>query len=154
MIHEVRVPLAWHWIEKVRDAVNEVLRDHPAELRQSAVMVASELAENLVKYGHAIDGEDSGRVAIEVQNGFVSVTSENGTTAEEAKKVDALVRAMAAADDVQALYLERLTRMAETPGDSASELGLLRIAFEGQFTLACDYTPPRLRLVATRGLST
>ena len=50
MIHEVRVPLAWHWIERVRDAVQGVLRDETPNLRDSAVMVASELAENLVKY--------------------------------------------------------------------------------------------------------
>src|SRR5260221_3599722 len=117
MIHEVRVPLAWHWIEKVRDTVGDVLREQSAELRQSALMVASELAENLVKYGHAIEGEDSGRIAIEVTDGSVSIMSENGATPEGAHKVQELVGAMTASDNVQALYLERLTQMADTPSD-------------------------------------
>jgi len=153
MIHEVKVPLAWQWIEKVRETVNDVLRAHPEELRQDAVMVASELAENLVKYGQAMGGEDSGRIAIETNDGFVSITSENGATPEGAQKVQELVNAMTAAENVQMLYLERLTQMADIPGDSASELGLLRIAFEGGFSLTCEYAAPRLRLTAKRSLS-
>jgi hypothetical protein len=43
--------------------------------------------------------------------------------------------------------------MADIPGDSASELGLLRIAFEGGFSLTCEYAAPRLRLTAKRSLS-
>jgi hypothetical protein len=150
MIHELRVPLAWHWIEKVRQAVGAVLHDESEDLREAAVMVASELAENLVKYGQPVDGEDSGRIAIEVADGYVSISSENGTTVEEAAKVQALVQSIGDAPDVQGLYLTRLTKMATTPGDSASELGLLRIAFEGRFSLTAEYKAPRLLLIARR----
>jgi len=150
MIRELRVPLAWHWIERVRDAVNEVLHDHPSELRESAVMVASELAENLVKYGHPVDGEDSGRIAIELGAHTVSITAENGTTREEAAKVVELIDTINAASDVQLLYVQRLTEMAHSPSESASELGLLRIVFEGRFRLTCRYAHPMLRIEATR----
>jgi hypothetical protein len=77
----------------------------------------------------------------------------NGATPEGAHKVQELVNAMTAAENVQMLYLERLTQMADVPSDTASELGLLRIAFEGGFSLSCDYAAPRLRLTAKRSLA-
>lgn len=150
MIHELRIPLAWHWIERVRETVAGVLDGQPDDLRDAAVMVASELAENLVKYGHSTDGEDSGRVAIEVSDGFVTITSENGTSREQAEKVLTLVRSIEGSPDVQSLYVSRLMSMAAAPGDGASELGLLRIAFEGGFDITASYQAPRLRLVARR----
>jgi hypothetical protein len=153
MIHELRVPLAWQWIERVRDAVSGVLEDSPEELRESAVMVASELAENLVKYGQPVDDEDSGRITIEVIDGFVTIASENGATPEASEKVIARVRSIAESDDVQGLYLARLTSMANIPSDSASELGLLRIAFEGRFSLTAEYRARRLRLQARRRIT-
>jgi hypothetical protein len=150
LIHELRVPLAWHWIERVRDAATAALEKASDDVREAAVMVASELAENLVKYGQPLEGEDSGKISIEVADGVLTITSDNGTSPEAAGKVLALVHAIMESPDVQALYVERLTNMATTPGDSASELGLLRIAFEGGFTLTADYQEPRLRIRAKR----
>lgn len=154
MMQELRIPLAWHWIERVRETVAGALGGHPEELRDAAVMVASELAENLVKYGHPVDGDNSGRITIEASDGVVTIVSENGASRAEAEKVLALARSIEGASDVRALYVARLMSMATAPGDAASELGLLRIAFEGGFGVTAEYDAPRLRLVAKRSTQT
>jgi hypothetical protein len=151
VVHEVTVPLAWHWIERVRELVAESLADQSEELREAAVMVASELAENLVKYGHGTGGVDSGRVRIEVSATDVTILSENGAPPEQASRVQAVIGKMQGRDVAQ-LYMDRLTEMAARPGEAESELGLLRIAFEGGFALTCTYVEPNLSIRATRSI--
>ena len=134
----------------MRQTVEDVLAEHSDDLREAAVMVGSELAENLVKYGKPFEGEDSGKIQIEERDGVVKITSENATSEQEGSKVVDLVRTIAEAGDVQALYLGRLAEMAKAPSESASQLGLLRIAFEGGFKLDAEYDAPRLRVEARR----
>jgi hypothetical protein len=148
---EVRVPLAWQWIERVREATAEATASCPPDVREGAIMVASELAENLVKYGTGLHGDDSGTVTIDVAADAVTIRSVNGATPEQAEKVQALI-ADTQGDDPARLYMERLVELARRPGEVACELGLLRIAFEGGFTLSAEYASPRLVLSATRTL--
>lgn len=152
-VREVTVPLAWHWIERVRELVADALADETEELREAAIMVASELAENLVKYGKGVGGVESGRVRIEVSPTAVTIVSENGAPPERAASVQAVIEKMNSSD-VGQLYLERLTEMASRPGESESELGLLRIGFEGGFALTCSYVAPDLSIRATRSIAT
>jgi hypothetical protein len=148
---EVRVPLAWQWIERVRDATAEATASCDPEVREGAVMVASELAENLVKYGTGLQGDDSGTVTIDVASDAVTIRSINGATVEQADKVRGLI-AETHGEDPARLYMSRLAELARRPGEVACELGLLRIAFEGGFELSVEYAAPRLVLSATRKL--
>ncbi len=152
-VHEVTVPLAWHWIERVRELVAEALADESEELREASIMVASELAENLVKYGHGVGGMETGQVRIEVSPTAVTIVSKNGAPPDRAASVQAVIRKMNGGD-VAGLYLERLTEMASRPGESESELGLLRIGFEGGFSVTCTYNEPDLTIRATRSIQT
>lgn len=152
-VHEVTVPLAWHWIERVRELVAQALADESDELREASVMVASELAENLVKYGRGVGGVESGQVRIEVTPTAVTIVSKNGAPPDRAAQVQAVIDRMSGGD-VSQLYLERLTEMASRPGESESELGLLRIGFEGGFGVTCSYDEPDLTIRATRSIGT
>jgi hypothetical protein len=147
----LRLPLSWNFIEGVRATVNERLAHAPAELRESAVMVASELAENMVKYGEPLAQDDCGYVTLSIGPGLVEVKTMNGvTSARRAEEVIDRIQAIAASDDVEALFRQRMKEMLESPGDPHSYLGLLRIAYEGNFRLSCDYTAPVLTIIAHR----
>jgi hypothetical protein len=53
--------------------------------------------------------------------------------------------------DPQMYYLERLMAMIQRP-EMKSQLGLIRIAHEGRFTLECFYEKPTMTITASRKL--
>lgn len=150
---EVKVPLAWRWVSEVRDMVGEALAEIEQESRDLAVMAASELAENVVKYGEPVDGEDSGRVGITLDGRDLSITAVSGARDQErVAHVLAEVAAIGTASDVQSLYVERLQRLLEHPSADSGGLGLLRIAFEGGFRLSATHEQGLLTITARRTL--
>ena len=54
--------------------------------------------------------------------------------------------------DPRVLYLERMKELMANPTQTESQLGLLRIAFEGQFTLSHVYQDSVLTITAERSL--
>ena len=152
MIHEVRLPLAWHFIERVRETASEALASAPEELCQATVMAASELAENVVKYGRPLGEDDTGRITVSAEPAAVVVRSESGATAEQARRALDVIDAVRSTEDIAALYVARLTTMATETNDKGSELGLLRVAFEGRFALSGSFDGRLLISEATRSI--
>lgn len=147
----LKLPLSWGFIDRVRAAVREALLSHTEELCDAAVMVASELAENVIKYGEPVTGEDCGFVTISVEQDRVVICTKNGVvSSERGGDVVHQVERIAAAEDVETLYAARMQEMLDNPADLGSCLGLLRIAYEGNFTLTAVYEAPRLTICATR----
>ena len=79
----IRLPQSWHWIERVRTMVSDLLTGVPAELRDAARIAASELAENVVKYGEPSENDECGEVIIEVDSGVVRIRATNGLASGE-----------------------------------------------------------------------
>jgi len=79
----LRLPLSWSFIEGVRAAVREELREASLELRESAVMVASELAENVVKYAEPVPQLDCGYLSISVDPKRIVLRTVNGVLDRE-----------------------------------------------------------------------
>jgi hypothetical protein len=122
------------------------------DVREAAVMAASELAENSVKYGEPIQSEDCAYISYSVRPTAIVIRTMNGvTTPKRVEQVASCIDAINASDDPGALYAQRLTEMLASPSDD-SRLGLLRIAYEGSFRLAYSYEPPVLTVTATRVL--
>ena len=143
------VPLAWHWVDTVRRMVVQELATHDPELRAAAEMVASELAENVVRYGQPTADSNAGLVVLSIEDDVLRISSSNGATPERAAVVLECLRRLEH-EDAEQLALERMKAMIENPEDRGSQLGLLRIAFEGQFSLSAEVENGVLRITAWR----
>jgi hypothetical protein len=146
----LRLPLAWHWVQRIRETVAEDLATFEQTMRDAAVMTASELAENAVKYGEPVREEDAGYLSLRVESSSIVVESTNGcVNSEHVSEVLRLIELIDATPNVEILYLERLRELVGK-GDQSGGLGLLRIAFEGGFRLSARYTDGMLTITATR----
>jgi hypothetical protein len=134
---ELEVPLAWQWVETIRQAVVQELAGYDQELRDAAEMVASELAENVVRYGRPVDGDSSGLLVLTVDDGVVRISSRNGVTPAQAKPLLEIIEGIKAGN-AEELALTRLRNMIDSPEQEGSQLGLLRIAYEGQFSIDAE----------------
>jgi hypothetical protein len=149
----LRLPLSWGFIGRVRATVAEVLLCYSPDIRDAAVMVASELAENVIKYGEALDGDDGGYVSIVPGEDSITIKTVNGVSSPaRAAAVMDRIAAIQASDDVGALYASRMQQMLLNPSDVESQVGLLRIAYEGNFRLSCSYEARVLVIAAERKL--
>jgi len=140
----------WPNVRKIRQEVSAVLASCAARLRDAAVMTASELVENAIKYGESVPAAPSVTFSLEADPEKLRIRVVNGSTngagvAELARRVNELGRAT----DKQALYMARLEELLANAEESG-KLGVYRIGFEGGFDLACDYTNNVVTVTATR----
>jgi hypothetical protein len=140
----------WPNVREIREQVASALEACPEQVRSAAVMTASELVENAVKYSEKVAGARAVSFELDATPELLSVRVSNGSTnapgiAELRRRIDELTRA----EDKQALYLARLEELLTQAGDS-SELGIYRIGFEGGFDLQLEYANDVVSIVATR----
>lgn len=148
----MRIELAWETMKQVRRAAEELGKDFPDDVRDATVMAASELAENLVKYGRPMGDDNAGYLSLSITNGKITISSRNGVN--EPRHVDravAIVETLQTKDAAE-LYVERLHEMLKPESTGSSALGLLRIAYEGGFTIQSTFEDGILTLTAEREL--
>jgi hypothetical protein len=148
----VRLPLSAPWLERVKSSVNELLRTESRELQNAGLLAASELAENILKFGRPTSDAPEGSVSISVRGDELRIGSENGASPERSREVAQLLDRIASCANRELLYVERLNAMLRGRGGDAHGFGLIRIAHEGSFALSCRYEEPKLTIVATRKL--
>jgi hypothetical protein len=149
----IDVPLSWTWIESVRTTVATQLADRDEDLRDASVMVASELAENVVKYGEPRPGTDSGQIQLNIDDQFVRVLSVNGVQAQQrVERLAVIFERLRTAPDPLQLYMQRLQELLANPNQVETQTGFLRIVCEGQFALSHDYAGGVLTITAERKL--
>jgi anti-sigma regulatory factor (Ser/Thr protein kinase) len=140
----------WPNVRKIRQEVGAALEACSSDLREAAVMTASELVENAIKYGESVPAAPAVTFSLEATPGQLRIRVVNGSTnasgvAELARRVNELSRAT----DRQALYLARLEELL-AHADESGKLGVYRIGFEGGFDLECNYTNSVVTVTATR----
>lgn len=149
---EVTIPTFWQHVRELRGAVDLALQEYAEELRSSAVMAASELIENAIKYGESVPECPSARFSLSVMNSTLTLEVSNGCTSPKTiADVSAHIDRINQAPDKFSLFLERLQEMLENP-TVTGKLGLYRIAFEGQFAMSCKYQSNVVTLRAWRGV--
>ena len=104
---------SWSIIKVIRNRVEALVMDKDPELAAACKMTASELVENAVKYGIINDFD------------FENVK----------KHIDDIRET----DNPHDLYLKRLEILMKQKNVRQSQLGLYRIAYEGEFHLAYSY---------------
>ncbi len=140
----------WLNVRRIRQSVSTALEARGAGLRNAAMMTASELVENAIKYGESVPGAETVLFSLEATPTVCRIRVVNGSTnatgvAELRRRVDELARAQ----DKQTLYMARLEQLLANAEESGM-LGVYRIGFEGGFELACDYTNNVVTVTATR----
>jgi hypothetical protein len=149
----IELPIAWSWVESVRQVVKEKLADYDDELRDAAVMVASELAENVVKHGDPIAAMQAGLIQLQIADGKLFIRSSNGVRDDaRVKRLGQLMVRLAEADDPLALYLDRLRELLAHPEQMETQAGIYRIVCEGRFALSQVFHEGVLTISAERSL--
>jgi len=120
--------------------------------REAMVLAASELAENVAKYGAQNQDPGAGTISVSVAGNVTRIRATNTVTSpDDAHHVLNIVRRMAAKpSNVAELYRDRLRELFDKPGTSRARLGLLRLAFEGGLRVSASFEPPLLEIVAER----
>lgn len=132
--------------------VNSGLAEQDETMREEITMVASELAENVVKYGEPVEQAGAGSLQLIIGDHSVRIVSTNGVRSPERALHLANALERIRKTDPRVLYLERMQELMANPTQTESGLGLLRIAFEGQFTLDHVYENSVLTITAQRSL--
>ena len=140
----------WPNERKIRQQVGATLEACRQELRTAAVMTASELVENAIKYGESVPGAPSVTFWLEATAQRLAIRVINGSTnALGVAELERRVKDLSGAANKEALYLARLEQLLAHSEDSG-KLGIYRIGFEGGFDLALDYTNDVVTMTATR----
>lgn len=140
----------WPNVREIRRQVGEALEDCPAPLRSAAIMTASELVENAIKYGERVPAAKTVTFVLEATAESLCIRVVNGSTnTVGVAELDRRVQELRRADDKQALYLSRLEQLL-ADADESGKLGIYRIGFEGGFDLDLDYMNDVVSVTATR----
>lgn len=140
----------WPNVRKIRQQVAAALEACPPELRSAAVMTASELVENAIKYGENVAAAPTVSFSLEAGAEKLVIRVVNGSTnVSGVAELGRRVKELAGASNKQALYLARLEQLLAHADDSG-KLGIYRIGFEGGFDLALDYRNDVVTVTATR----
>src|SRR5262245_5472793 len=109
---EMVVPLAWLYLQTIVQAVEGILQDYPANLRQAASMVSSELVENAIKYGHSVSEFPGIKFGIFLKGRTIRIEVKNGVTDKEnAKTAQKKINQIAASDNKEQLYSHQMSRL-------------------------------------------
>lgn len=144
------IDTSWSIIKTIRDKVESLVASKDELLAYACKMASSELVENAIKYGCSISDDKgidfnfslgSNIVKIEVTNGIIHIS--------DYENVKKHINEINASDNPHDLYLKRLTILMEQKNIRQSQLGLYRIAYEGEFELQHKYDESRNVLTVT-----
>jgi hypothetical protein len=140
----------WPNVRKIRQEVGHALEACQPDLRTAAMMTASELVENAIKYGENVPAAQSVTFSLEAKPGLLWIRVANGSTnALGVAELERRVQELGRAEDKQALYVSRLEHLL-AHSEESGKLGIYRIGFEGGFDLAFDYRNEVVTITATR----
>ncbi len=143
----------WSPHAAVRSAIDQLFTDVPADTLEAIRMAASELSENVIKYGEPAD-EGPGRISFTRTAHDVEIRTTNRLTDPD-QTVDLFERLqrIGDAEDLRDQFVERMSEIMNEPDQQPSTaLGLLRVGYEGGFALSGSYANGTVTIVATRSL--
>lgn len=150
---DMPVRTMWSEVAAVRERVDALLATVSESVRMAAVMTASELVENAIKYGEPVPEAPTASVVLDRTDDLLRITVRNGVANRETVADLMLhIDRVTAAPDKTVLYFERLRELM-TAGGGSSKLGIYRIACEGGFDLRCDLEDRVVTVTASRRIS-
>jgi len=138
----------WNTFESIFHDIESIIKD-TNDLLPAIKMVSTELLENAIKYGEFGDGSSINYYL--TNNEFIQISVSNRV--KNKVHLDILksqIEKIQKSNDVGELYKSRLQELMEGVSFGESMLGLLRIAYEGEFSLEYDYINDLLTVIAKR----
>jgi hypothetical protein len=149
LARRIEIPLVWDSVGQVRLEAGILFSNFEPAVRDAAVMVASELTENIVKYGAPLDGQPVGFVSFELDGDNFTISSHNAVAHNNnLQAVQALLDQISDSEDPRDLSLARLRQLIEGKIEGPSQLGLLRVATDGGCEINHSYANAVLTIVA------
>lgn len=140
VIISLSITPTWSILKEVRQKTEDLMKKKNADTDtiDSTIMCATELVENAIKYGSSNSGQNNINFDLIVQN-TIRIKVANGIKDEkDAQNVKYHIEKIQNTDDPAKLYTDRLMQLMDNAKPGESQLGLYRIAYEGEFKL--DYT--------------
>ena len=143
----------WEILQSIRAAVQARMDKATQDERDAAIMVASELVENAIKYGEPAEPRKKSHLALGVDSQRVTIEVSNGLNREEdylsiRSKIDAIKRS----PDPLQFYAEKIAELLGRKAGQSAGLGLYRIIAEGEFDLTAHWQDAILVMTAGRTL--
>ncbi|MCU0289940.1 MAG: PilZ domain-containing protein [Acidobacteria bacterium] len=146
---KVSIEPTWNIVLNINDRIDEIVPDAKIEIIDAMRMVSTELVENAVKYGEPVPGMTGIEYELIVDEDQISIRVDNGVvTSSNVKEVEKSIEKITRAKDRFKLYTARLAELMESPKLGESQLGLYRIAYEGNCDLAFKYENNILSVMA------
>ncbi len=142
----------WDAIKRIRNTIDETLDRYPDDVRDACKMTASELMANAVKYGTSVDQGTGISFEFTATDRQVTITVTNRLlNTQDGEEAIQHIEIINATENPETLYLQRLQELMDDLSLHKTQLGLYRIAYEGQFRLSyttCNH--PLITITAVR----
>ncbi len=144
----------WDGIKQIRNTIDEVLDRYPDEVRNASKMTASELMENAVKYGTSVDQDTGISFELTATDRLVTITVTNRLlNTQDGEDAIQHLDIIKASENPETLYLRRLQALMNDMSLQKTQLGLYRIAYEGQFRLSYTCDRHLISITAVRSIA-
>lgn len=144
---------AWGIVKEIREKVGALLKDRDRDLVNATMMTASELIENAIKYGTPVSSSTDIDFELSISDARIIINISNGiVSAADYENVKRHLDLIAQSGNPGELYTKRLIELMENPRPGVSQLGLYRIAYEGEFTLSYRFENNILTIIAARAI--
>lgn len=142
---------AWSIVKEIREKVGAMLTNRGKDLVDATMMTVSELIENAIKYGSPVSNHTDIDFEFNITQSAIVITIANGIVSiRDYENVKKHLDQIAASDNPGELYTRRLMELMENPRPGVSQLGLYRIAYEGEFALSSRFENNILTIIAER----
>ena len=151
----VLIKPTWSIIKDIQEKTMKYMesREKNKDLTEATMMCVTELIENAIKYG--IEKPDGRNIEFDLvaDEKKIRIMISNGIKSEsDLKNVTTHIDSISASSDPAQLYTERLMELMENPKPGVSQLGLYRIAYEGEFKLSYKYESNIMTIIAERNI--
>ncbi len=142
----------WDNIDEISEKISSILQGYNSVLIVTTIHIATELIENAVKFGSYVQDEginftltaNESQIQIEIVNKICNQ--------EDYNSLKKIIDQIEFADDPMQLYTNRLLTLLNDISIGKSQLGLFRIAAEGNFTLGHHLENNILTVTATKNI--
>ena len=143
----------WSVIKKIQeDTLNYMnSKGTSKNITEATMMCVAELTENAIKYGVETPNGETIQVGLKFVNNKITITVSNGVNSEkDLNNIKTHINKIHESDNPADLYTQRLKELMEDSKQLISQLGLFRIAYEGQFALKYNFCDGKLTVIAER----
>jgi anti-sigma regulatory factor (Ser/Thr protein kinase) len=140
-------------VNKIADKISDRLLNEPKEKVAVIKMACSEFLENLIKYADFEKNKEEAIIQITLTDvGKVKIITKNEVKSEkDIEKVKQYINETVNTGDKFKLYTSQLEELQKSGSQQEGVgFGLYRIAYEGNFTLACQSNGMELMILAER----